>query len=189
MVIVGTDSVVGVMQLYAMEQMFWLDLFVMNLKTAPYPIDPSQFVLMDGSRFAFRRLEPHEAANLFLSHIEGIPPYQPKYIYDVNAATNGYFSGSGYYTSQTNATVTRREDPYQALGYSIGAAITQHSNQQFAQMAGRVYAVGLVLGSSIPGTTNGAGGVYWLKPRNWTPPVILRLAATGYEVRFAPPAQ
>ncbi len=142
---------------------------------------------MDGSRIAFRQLQPHEAANIYAARITNIPPYQPKYTYDVQSSTQGYlyaYGNYGYYSGTTQTTVTPREDPYNALGYSIGAAIAQGRNKKFSNMAGTLYAVGLVEGSSIPGKTGAHGGVYWLKRAVWPAPLILRFAQSGYEIKF-----
>lgn len=183
----GGDSVIAALSLYELEDIFWLDIYLYNGTSVPYYLDPEQMVLMDASRMFFRRLEPHEAANIYMSEVRGIPPYQPKYTYDVRTATTGYLSSSGYYSGYSTTTVTQKEDPYNALGYNIGAAIVASRNKKFANMAGTLYSTGLVKGASIPSTTTGYGGVFWLKRLNYPQPLRLRLANTGYEVEFTLP--
>jgi hypothetical protein len=185
----GGDSVIAALSLYEMEDIFWLDIYLYNGTTAPYYLDPEQFVLMDASRMFFRRLEPHEAANIFAGRVTNIPPYEPKYNYDVRTATTGYIDSYGYYSGYSTTTVTKKEDPYHALGYNIGAAIAASRNKKYMNMAGTIYSTGLVAGASIPSTTTGYGGIFWLKRLTYPQPLRLRLANTGYEVEFRFPQQ
>ncbi|HXG06054.1 MAG TPA: hypothetical protein VNI77_01860 [Nitrososphaera sp.] len=185
----GGDSVIAALSLYEMEDIFWLDIYLYNGTGAPYYLDPEQFVLMDGSRMFFRRLEPHEAANIFADRVTNIPAYQPKYTYDVRTATTGYIHSYGYYSGYSTTTVTKKEDPYHALGYNIGAAIAASRNKKYMNMAGTIYSTGLVAGASIPSTTTGYGGIFWLKRLSYPQPLKLRLANTGYEVEFRLPQQ
>jgi hypothetical protein len=175
--IVSGDGVIGAFTLYELRDIIWLDVYVYNNHNQGFLIGPSSVVLLDGNRTALRQLAPHEAANIYLGQVTGIPPYQ------------GYAYTSGQYTritAQTQGTVTPREDPYNALGYSIGAAIAASRNRKFRNMAGTLYTVGFVANSSVPAKAGARGGIYWLKPRNWVAPLILRFTGTGYEVRFAP---
>jgi hypothetical protein len=183
----GGDSVIAALSLYEMEDIFWLDIYLYNGTATPYHLDPNQFVLMDASRMFFRRLKPDQAANIFASRVTNIPPYQPKYVYDVRTATTGYFNSYGYYSGYSTTTVTQREDPYNALGYNLGAAITASRNKKYMSMANMLYSTGLVSGSSIPSKTAGYGGIFWLKRRVYSQPIRLRLANTGYEVEFRLP--
>lgn len=185
----GGDSVIAALSLYEMEDIFWLDIYLYNGTTAPYYLDPEQFVLMDASRMFFRRLEPHDAANIFATRVTNVPPYEPKYTYDVRTATSGYISSYGYYSGYSTTTVTQKEDPYHALGYNIGAAIAASRNKKYMNMAGTIYSTGLVAGASIPSTTTGYGGIFWLKRLNFPQPLRLRVANTGYEVEFRLPQQ
>ena len=185
--IVTGDSVIAAILIYELPDIYWADIYVYNGGSQPYTVNPSQLVLMDGARTMFRPLRPDQAANIYIAQTRGIPPYQPKYIYDVQSSTQGYLSmygNYGYYSGTTQTTVTQREDPYNALGYSIGAAIAEHRNAKLTNMANALYSTGFVEGSTIPAKTGARGGVFWLK-RNGSPsPLVLRFAQSGYEVRF-----
>ncbi|HET7584656.1 MAG TPA: hypothetical protein VFK13_07110 [Gemmatimonadaceae bacterium] len=188
-IIVTADSVFAAISLYELHDIFWADIYVYNGGSQPFLINPSQLTLMDGTRTAFRELRPDEAANMYASQMRGIPPYQPKYTYSAQSSTQGYLQAYGnyaYYNATTRTTVTRTEDPYYALGYSIGAAIARERNAKLTRMASTLYTVGFVEGSSIPGKTGARGGVYWLKRATWPGPLILRFAQSEYEVKFAP---
>jgi len=170
--IVHADSVIGAIAIYELPDIFWADIYIYNGGSQPYTVNPSQLILMDAVRTVFRPLGP---------------PYQPKYIYDVQSSTQGYlyaYGNYGYYNGTTQTTVTQREDPYNALGYSIGAAIARHRNAKLGNMAGTLYTIGFVEGSSVPAKAGARGGVYWLKRVNWSGPLILRFAQSSYEVRF-----
>lgn len=189
-VILHSDSVTAALSFYELKDIFWVDVYIYNAGSTAFVIYPSQLVLMDASRIAFRELRPDEAANIYRSQVTNIPPYQPKYTYDVQTSTQGYvtaFGNSAYYTENSQSTVTPQEDPYNALGYSIGASIAESRNRKFLNMASTLYNVGFVEGSSIPGKTGAHGGIYWLKQGGWTPPVILRFTQSDYEVRFLVP--
>jgi hypothetical protein len=189
LIIPGGDSLIAAISIYELEDIFWLDAYVYNGLSTPYVVNPSQLVLLDGTRQVFRPLQPHEAANIYMGRVTNIPPYQPKYTYDVQSSTQGYlyaYGNYGTYTGTTQTTVTPREDPYNSLGYSIGAAIAAGRNKKFRNMAGTLYSVGFVEGSSIPSQAGARGGVYWLKRPHWQGPLILRFLPSGYEVRFSP---
>lgn len=186
--VLRSDSVAAAIVIEEMEDIFLVNIYIYNNSSRPYVINPSQFVLMDGVRTAFRPLQPHEAANLFSTRVAAIAPYQPKYTYNVQSSTQGYVSPSGSYAATTQTTVTPQEDPYNALGYTLGAAIAANRNKQFANMAGALYSAGFVEGTSIPAKAGAQGGMYWLKRADWPMPLILRLVQSGREIRFAPSA-
>jgi hypothetical protein len=183
-VIVNKDNIRVALSLYELKDIIWLEVYVYNDGSEPFVINASDLVLMDGNRLGLRRIIPHEAANIYLAKMTGIPPYQPKYVYEVQSSTTGYIYSSGRYTAQTRSTITKKENPYSGFGYAIGAAITASRNKKFRNLASTLYSVGFVENSSIPGKTGGYGGVFWLKPKYWTPPLILRFATSGYEVSF-----
>ena len=186
-VIIGGDSVLAAITLYEFEDIFWLDSYVFNESSQPFVINPSEFALLDGARVMFRQLEPHIAANIYASRMTNIPPYEPKYIYDVNSSTRGYvniYDDQAYYYGNTETTITPREDPYNKLGYSIGAAIAANQNKQYIEMANAIYSVGFVEGTVIPSTVAARGGIFWSKGKTWLEPLTLRLIISGYEVQF-----
>lgn len=190
--IVSGDSVIAAVLLYELQDIYWADIYVYNGGSQPYTVNPSQLVLMDGDRTIFRPLKPDEAANIYIAQTRGIPPYQPKYIYDVQSSSQGYLSmygDYGYYSGTTQTTVTQREDPYNALGYSIGAAIARHRNAKLTNMAGALYTTGFVEGSTIPAKAGARGGVFWLRRPGASLPLILRFAQSGYEVKFSEESQ
>ena len=175
-VVVRADSVVFALSLYELKDIFWLDVYVLNSSSKAFTLNPSQLVLMDGARIALRQLRPDEAANLYASGVTTIPPYQPKYTYNVQS--------SYYNNGTTQTTVTAQEDPYNALGYDIGAAILADRNARLVNLAASLYASGLIEGSQIPATTAAEGGVYWLKATARQGPLTLRFTQSGYEVAF-----
>ncbi len=191
-VILAADSVVAAITLYEFEDIFWLDAYVLNDGGEPFVINPSQIALLDGSRVMYRQLAPHEAANIYAARVTEIPPYQPKYIYDVRSSTMGMvnvYGNQATYSGTTRTTVTEREDPYHQLGYSIGAALAADKNKRYLNMAGAIYAVGFVDGTEVPAQTAARGGIYWLKGKTWVGPLTLRFLDTGYEVRFTEPGK
>ena len=180
------DFMIG-FSLYELKNLVWLDVVVQNKGDTPFIINPSEFILMDSNRFAFNRLEPHAAANIFRAQVAGIPPYTPKYNYYVQATTSGYVSSSGNFSAQTNARVTQEEDPYNELGYALGAAIVASANRKLINMAARIYSIGLVDGAATPAMVNSLGGIYWQKPKIASRLFILRWASMDYEVSFSRP--
>ena len=183
-VILGDDKIFMSLSLYELKDIFWLEIYIYNDGDDSFVINPSDLILLDENRSGIRRLEPHDAANIYLARVSLIPPYQPKYEYEVQSTTTGYLYSSGYYTAQTQSTITQKEDPYYALGYSIGAVIEASNNKKLTDIASRIYWGGYVEDSTIPSKTGGYGNIYWIKPTNWIPPIILRFASSGYEVNF-----
>lgn len=185
--IVNTDSVVASLALYEYDDIFALQIYVYNNSSKDFNLNPAGLILMDKNRTTFRRLAAHEAANLYGSRVRGIPAYQPKYTYQLDATTYGTFrtyGNTGTYNARTQGTVTRTEDPYNALGYSIGAAIAASYNRKYQGMAATVYQLGFGETSSAPAKTGGIGAVYWLKRPGSPRPVMIRFSASGYELRF-----
>ncbi len=189
-VVLGTEDVSIALSLNELKDIFWLKLDINNNSNEDIFVTPAEYVLLDGARYSLQRIAPHEAANIFISQLTDIPPFQykPKTIYAVQANTTGYINKSGYYTANTQATVTESEDPYyaagQSLGYALGAAITESENKKLSNMASDVYASGLVENTEIQKKTRIIGGIYWRKPRNWISPLILRIAKTEQEFQF-----
>ncbi len=189
--VVFTDSAMGTLAVFEYEDLLVLQIYLYNNADGPFGMDPVGITMMDGNRTAFRRLATHEAANIYASRVTGIPPYQPKYTYEFRSTTTGTLRAQGnmaYYNGQTSGSVTPVEDPYNALGYSIGAAIAQSRNAKYLNMASALYAIGLGQTSTIEGQTGGVGAVYFLKPPGWQRPAIVRFKASGYEVRFDSPS-
>lgn len=188
---VSTDSAVGSLALYEYDDIFVLQVYLYNGSSLPFRMDPSQLVLMDANRTAFRQLATHEAANLFAGRIRGVPPYQPKYSYQFQSTTQGSlrtYGNTGYYNSTTQGNVQAVEDPYHALGYNLGAAIAADRNKKYQAMANTLYEIGLGQSSSVAPKTGGVGAIYWMKRPNWSAPVMLRFGQSGYEVQFTPVA-
>jgi hypothetical protein len=186
-VVVNTDSAIGTLTVFEYDDIIALQVYLYNNSSQPFGMDPSGLVLMDGNRTAFRQLATHEAANLYASRVQGIPPYQPKYTYEFSSNTYGtaqVYGNTAHYSSQTAGSVRAVEDPYNALGYSIGAAIAQSYNRKYQGMASTIYSLGVGQHSSVSSKSGGYGAVYWLKRKDWRPPLILRFAESGYEVRF-----
>lgn len=186
--VVNTDSTIASLALYEYDDLFVLQIYVYNNASRPFSLNPTELVLMDGNRTTFRRLPAHEAANLYATRVRGIPTYEPKYTYVINATTQATlrtYGNTGTYNAQTQGTITPVADPYNALGYSIGAAIAASRNRKYESMASTVYQLGFGESSAAPAKTGGIGAVYWLKRRDAARPVILRFGASGYELRFA----
>lgn len=189
-VVLMADSVIASLSLYELEDIFWLDMYFYNNTGEDLIISPSDWILLDGARTVFRQLQPHEAGNIYRGRVKNIPPYQPKYTYDVQSSTQGYVSIYGnqaYYQENTQGTVTPQEDPYNALGYSIGASIRSSHNKKYTELADLLYTAGFVEGSQVLSETGARGGVYWLKRKNWSGAVIVRLAPADVEVVFQKP--
>ena len=191
-VVIGDDNAMAALSLYGFRDIYWLEVYVYNKASEPFVINASDFILMDYNRTAFRRLEVHEAANIYLGKLAATPPYQyePKYIYNAQSSTSGYLYSSGYFTAQTTTTGTAYVDPWHKagydLGYAIGSAIVASYNKKLFNMAGAIYTLGFIEGSSIPGKTGAFGAVYWIKRTPSATPLILRIASIDYEVNFKP---
>jgi hypothetical protein len=175
LVYLSTDSTMAMLGLYEFDDLIYLDLWFQNGHKSPISLSPDELSLVDGNKTQFRRLEPHEAANMFLSHVRGIPPYQPKYNYYVETYTYGNYSQSRVYA---------QEDGFHALGHGIGAAITRSKNKKLTNMAGALYALGLVEGTTVEPDANLQVGLYWLNRTNKRYPLRLRFVGTDYEVLF-----
>jgi hypothetical protein len=190
MVIIEDENLAITVAMYELKELFWAQFEIYNNNDENYTINSDDFLLLDGNRTAFRKAAPDEAANLFLSKVSGIPPYvyQPKYIYTANSTTSGYITSSGYLYANTRTTGTVEEDQWnkagQQLGYALGVAIVASQNKKLQSMAATVYQTGLVQNSEIPAKTGSKGGAYWLKPKTYVSPLILRVQSSGKEYHF-----
>lgn len=187
-VVVMGDSVALCLTLHEYPEVVALEVGAFNLRNDPWAISPSAFVLLDGARTMQRQIAPHEAANMAVAHLNAIPAYQPKYIYDANTTISGSISTQyygNYAQSHLNAnartTVTRREDPWNALGWSIGAALAEAENNKLQDFAGALYTWGLVEDTQVVGRSNLQGLVYWLNNKEKLYPLILRIPTINYE--------
>ena len=193
-VIIGDENVTVALSLYELKDIYWLEVYIYNANSVPFIINASDLILMDSNRTGLRMLAPHEASNIYLAKCKGMPPYQyqPKYVYEAQSTTSGYIYSSGYFTAQTHTTGIVYEDPWHKAGYNLGygivAGIIAGRNKKFRNMAGAIYGLGFVEGSSIPGKTGAYGGVYWLRPERCYTPLILRIIPSDYEVSFEPKA-
>lgn len=191
-VILGNEKLWGTLSLYEFKDIFWLSIYIYNDSGTPFLINASDFILMDNNRTIFKRLEPHEASNLYLSKLSAIPPYQyqPKYNISMQSYTTGYVTSSGNISAYTTTTGTIYEDPYSKmgydLGYTLGLAIIANYNKKIKGLAGAIYQLGLVDGTTVPAKTGTNVAIYWLKRTPYLKPVILRISSTGYEVSFKP---
>jgi len=191
-VMVDDQNLTIAVSMYELRELFWAQFDIYNNNDDNYVVNSDDFLLLDGNRTAFRKVAPDEAANLFLSKVSGIPPftYTPKYNYYASSTTSGYITNSGYLYANTQTTGTVEEDQMnlagQQLGYAIGAAIIAAQNKKLQGMAAAIYQTGLVQASEIPAKTGAKGAVYWLRPKFYASPLILRVQSTGKEYTFKP---
>ena len=137
---------------------------------------PEDCYLKDNYAILLNQLMPHEAANLIASQTTTIPPYTPKYNYEVTSSSNGnidlydYGNGfhSGNYTENTDYDIEVKEDPYNKLGYSIGAAIAESQNKKLMECASYFYNFGLI-NCSVPSGSAIYGSLFWTKKLNSYP--------------------
>ncbi|PKK82147.1 MAG: hypothetical protein CVT49_15270 [candidate division Zixibacteria bacterium HGW-Zixibacteria-1] len=137
---------------------------------------PENCFLKDNYSILLTQLMPHEAANLIASQTTSIPPYTPKYDYVVSSQTTGklnmYDYGTGYYsgsyTENTDYEIEAKEDPYNQLGYTIGAAIAKSQNNKLMECAAFFYDNGLV-GCLIPDKSAIYGSLFWKNKTNSYP--------------------
>lgn len=131
---------------------------------------PEDCFLKDSYSILFTQLMPHEAANIIASQTTAIPPYMPKYNYEMTSSSTGNFDlynygggyYSGYYNENTDYDIEVEEDPYNKLGYTIGAAIMESQNRKLTQCASYLYNFGLI-NCSIPNGSAIYGSLYWIK--------------------------
>jgi hypothetical protein len=168
-----------------------ISVFLYNADTLGHvEFDPDSTYLKDGSFLMFRPLLPHEAANLLVSQTSEVPTYVPKYTYRVSTETQAdlslYDYGYGYYSGQysgtSQSTVHAEEDPWNKLGWAIGAAMVEHSNKQLLSLAAEFYETGLVP-VRIPPKTAVSGQLFWLNRAKYFP-LILTLTLDGYSLEF-----
>ncbi len=174
-VVFAGDSIVAAFKLEETRDVIYLYTWLHNGSEQSLVLSPDIFTLVDGSKSQLRRLSPHEAANIFLADVEGIPPYEPKYNYRVNTYTYGNYSSS---------TVTKEADPGYALGYAIGAAIQRKHNERLTEMASAMYGLGLVYGTELAADANMDFGVYWLNEDGKSYPLELRVEGTELRIHF-----
>lgn len=163
-----------------------------NASRTDFTIAPGMFALLDGSRMAFLPIEASEVANEMLLNINEIPEYEPKYNYYVKSSVYGtantqYLGGGQYYTTYRgtgNATVTAQEDPYHALGYSIGAIFAEAANDKVRACARRVYEQGIGLSADLMAQSRGAFTVYWRNRKEKIYPVRFLVRDTDIEFTF-----
>lgn len=190
MVMVAAEDLVIAVTMYELKELFWAQFDVYNTSDDDYIINSDDYLLLDRYRTVLRKVAPDEAANIFLSKISGIPPftYTPKYYYSATSNTYGYLASSGHFYANTQTTGQIYEDEWNragaALGYALGATIVASQNKKLQQMAGVVYQFGLVQNSEIPAKTGARGGIYWLRPKHYASPLILRVLSTGKEYQF-----
>lgn len=165
---------------------------LVNASRSDFTIIPGMFALLDGSRLAFFPIEASEVANEMLLNINEIPEYQPRYNYYVNSSVYGsantqYLGGGQYYTTYrgtSNSTVTAREDPYHALGYSIGAIFAEAANNKVRACARRVYERGIGLSADLMAQSRGAFTVYWRNREDKIYPIRFLVKDTNIEFTF-----
>jgi hypothetical protein len=187
--LLGQDSVSMALSLYEFSDILWLDMYVQNRASEPYVINPDHVILTDADRIAFKRLAPHEAANICKSKVSSAAVYSRKSAYDVVTATAGYLDWSGPSRLQAYRVPRALQDPYGALDFNFGATMIQRSSRRLLELAGVIYSTGFVAGALIPPTTSGFGGIFWLKREDIHGPLRLRIAYATNEVEFRNPKQ
>ncbi len=174
-VVLATDSIAAAFALFEFRDLYYLDLYVYNGQRAALDLSLESLILLDANRMQARRLQPHQAANVFLAEVRGATPYQPKYTYYVNTYTYGNYSTS---------TVYAQEDGAAALGYAIGSAIRRKRNRKLREMADALYALGLVDGTVVAADATLRVGACWARTGAETYPLRLRFTGNGYEINF-----
>lgn len=180
-VVFSSGDFVLALRLQEMENILYLYSYFYNGTDGPLTLSPSIFQLVDATKRQLRRLSPHEAANTFLQEVGDIPPYEPKYEYDVTTYNYGNYSSSQ---------VTQRETTASAIGnsiYSIGAAIQASHNEKLQETAAMTYSIGLVPDTELGPDAYIEFGVYWLNDEAKSYPLELRMPGTDLSVRFKPP--
>lgn len=167
--VLSSDSLAAVLSLHQYPSLLYLDVWFYNGTSEALPLSPDIAVLVDGTKMQFRRLAPHEAANLFAGQIRGIPPYQPKTSYRVD--TYQY----GNYSSSTVTPYTDMSESMAQLGYAIGSAIRQKKNEQLANAAAVIYEQGLVEGTEVAPDASIRFGIFWLNKKSPAYPLELRI--------------
>lgn len=179
------DSLVAVMSLWEYDPMLYLDVWLYNMSSQGITIGPRMAQLVDGMKTQFRRLDPHEAAQIYASQVRGIPPYEavfePKTKYEVS----GYSYGN--YTEATVREVPTAEESGRQLGYAIGAFIRRKRNEKLRNAAAYIYSHGLVPGTEVGSDAALQFGVFWLNTPQKTYPLELRLLDSTIEIQFQQP--
>jgi len=169
----GGDSTYFLFRLYEMEDIFWIDANFYNTKHSDIYFDADKFVLSDGRQQFLRRITPDITANLFLSRIGDMPKYTPKYEYTIESQTRGNVDRYGNYSEKTTYTVNQREDALNQLGHNIGSIIRSKINSDYRNMADEIYRDGYTDRIVIPARLYTSGSLFYLKPRNFSYPIML----------------
>lgn len=181
------DSLVATLALYEYEPILYLDVWLYNSSTQDVTVGPEMAQLVDASKMQFRQLEPHRAAQIYASQVEGVPPYEavfePKTKYEVT----GYTYGN--YTEATVREVPTAEESGRRLGYAIGSIIRQKQNEQLRNAAAYIYSRGLVPGTEIGPDSALRFGILWLNRARKSYPLELRLLESTIEIGFQNPEQ
>ena len=186
-VILGVDSTYYALSLFGLEDIVVLHLVVTNLSSTVKPIQFGKIALLDRSRSVLRRLEPHEAANIYLSHLKNAASYQPKQSAYIERRTPIQDVQPDYYTARSSEFRNPiGEAAYQAaydFDNSFGRALALNRSNKYTQVAGILYALGIADGSSVPAKANCEGVLCWFNGESRPTPFRLRLFDRG-EIEF-----
>ena len=188
----GGDSVRIFVRLDEYEGFIEAHVEMSNDTNTSFTIAPEMFVLLDGTRLALVPIDASVVANELLAQISALPTYQPKFNYTVQSSVNGtantQYLGSGqYYTTYGGtgtSTVTAREDPYNALGYALGAYLVQAANEEVQACAQRVYEEGIGNGAALSGRSRAAFTVYWRNRLDKVYPLRFIMKVANIEFEF-----
>lgn len=179
------DSLVATVSLWEYDPVLYLDVWLYNMSGQSITVGPGMAQLVDATKTQFRQLEPHEAAQIYASQVEGVPPYEsvfePKTKYEVS----GYSYGN--YTQATVREVPTAEESGRRLGYAIGAMIRRKQNEQLRNAAANLYSHGLVPGTEVGPDAALRFGIYWLNRVRKSYPLELRLLDSAVEIRYRNP--
>jgi hypothetical protein len=187
MIVSVSDSLLLAATMEEYPNVLHVDLYLYNGSRQELVLEPSIFAVVDNQHTLFRRLEPHEAANLLIAQVTSMPPYQPKYNYSVSSSTYGHVDGYGNYYGNTEGTVEAEEDPWNKLGWALGSMIAENANEKLIEKAGYFYSTGMIPKTSIPAQTGLRAGLFWLN-RVHGYPVYLRVNGVDFELEFHQPA-
>lgn len=166
-----------------------------NATTTNFPLSSDMFALLDGSRLAFAQVGADEVANEMLGMISEVPEYQPKYNYRIQSSTYGTATTNYYgaqaqttYSGRTTSRVTAEEDPYHALGYSIGAIFAEAANDKVRACARRIYETGISRSTELVARSRGAFTVYWRNRDDKPYPLRFLVKDTNIELLYVAPS-
>jgi hypothetical protein len=191
----GGDSLRIFVGLHEFPDYIEANVEIVNTSRTDFTFTPGNFALLDGSRMAFLPVEASVVANEMLLNINEIPAYQPKYNYYVQSSAYGtantqYLGGGQYHTTYSGtgtSTVTAQEDPYNALGYSIGALFAEAANDKVRACARKVYERGIGISADLMARSRGAFNVYWRNRTGKTYPVRFLVKDTAIEFSYEKP--